>query len=310
MSDQELSDEFDWGGDGSDLSRPVAEHVRAALVPSDGNYPPPIDKLLKLGSPHDYDSFDAAVAQIELTEAHIPDLIRLARDRDLNTRAEETPETWAPIHALLALARFDVGPYVADLIPLFDVEGEWFSEELPPMLGKAGAPAVEPLRDYVKDTSRRLYGRWSAIHALSEAGQQHPDLRDQVVAFLNDTLANERQPEVSAALIAELIELKAVEALPAMRAAFERDAVDQGIVGDWIEVLGALGLPADPDDTLVQQAQARRSARAASRAGSARHSHTEPFPKASASKSANPSNRKNKRKTAAASRKANKKKRK
>lgn len=310
MSDLKASNEYDWGGNGSDLSRPVAEHVRAALAPSDGNYPPPVDKLLALGSPHEYDTFDAAVAPIELTEAHIPDLIRLARDRDLNISTEDTPEIWAPIHALLALARFDVGPYVADLIPLFDVEGEWTSEELPPILGKAGAPAIEPLRQYVQDTSRWLYGRWSAIRALSEAGQQHPDLRDQVVSFLADTLASERVPEVSAALIAELSELKAVEALPAMRAAFERDAVDEGIVGDWIEVLGALGLPSDPDDALVQQAQAHRSARSARFERSARSSHAEPFPKATANKSAQPSKRKSKRKMAAASRKANKKKRK
>lgn len=311
MSNLETPDEYEWGGDGSDLSQPVAEHVRAALVPSDGNYPPPIDKLLKLGSPHNYKTLDAAVTPIELTEAHIPDLIRLARDRDLNIRSEDTPDTWAPIHAVLALARFDVGPYINQLLPLLDIESEWVTEELPPILGKAGAPAVEPLREYVQDSSRWLYGRWSAIRALSEAGKQHPELRNQVVALLSETLANERQPEVSAGLIAELTELKAVEALPAMRAAFERDAVDEGIVGDWPEVLGALGLPADPSDPLVEQARARRPVQqGGGRARQAAGRSAEPFPKATASKPAKPSNRKNKRKTAAASRKANKKKRK
>ena len=53
MSNLETPDEYEWGGDGSDVSQPVAEHVRAALVPSTDLYPPPIDKLLKLGSPHD-----------------------------------------------------------------------------------------------------------------------------------------------------------------------------------------------------------------------------------------------------------------
>lgn len=311
MSDQTVSNKYEWGGDGSNPSRPVADHVRAALVPSDGSYPPPVDKLLKLGSPHNYKTFNAAVAPIELTEAHIPDLIRLARDRDLNTRSEDTPEIWAPIHAVLALARFDIGPYIADLLPLFDTEGEWFSEELPPILAKAGAPAIEPLRQYIQDTSRWLYGRWSAIRALSEVGQQHPELRDQVVALLSDTLASERIPDVSAAIISALITLKAAEALPAIRAAFERDAVDEEIVGNWPEVLEALGQPIDADDPLVQTARARKPVRLfGDQPGQIFSRAAEPFPKATAIQPARPSNRKNKRKMAAASRKANKKKRK
>src|SRR5690348_797434 len=111
MSDIALPDEFDWGGDGQDVSRPVAEHVRAALLTSDGTYPPPLDQLLRLGSPHSYPTFEAATDPIALTDAHIPDLVRLARDRALNTRMDDAPETWAPIHAVLALKRFDVGSY-------------------------------------------------------------------------------------------------------------------------------------------------------------------------------------------------------
>lgn len=146
MSDLNPPDEFDWGGDGSDLRSPVAAHVRAALAPTDGNFPPPLDQLLQLGHPHNLADHAGRLAAIELSEAHIPDLIRLARDRELNTRMDDAPAIWAPIHALLALKRFDVGSQAAELIPLFDVDSEWFGEELPHVLGKAGTPAIEPPR--------------------------------------------------------------------------------------------------------------------------------------------------------------------
>ncbi|HEX9370143.1 MAG TPA: hypothetical protein VF897_04025, partial [Roseiflexaceae bacterium] len=35
----------DWGGDGTDLSRPVRAHVLAALRPHTAPYPPPVDAL-------------------------------------------------------------------------------------------------------------------------------------------------------------------------------------------------------------------------------------------------------------------------
>ena len=35
----------DWGGDGTDLSRPVRAHVLAVLRPNTVPYPPPVDAL-------------------------------------------------------------------------------------------------------------------------------------------------------------------------------------------------------------------------------------------------------------------------
>lgn len=305
--------EYDWGGDGSDLHQPVAEHVRAALLPSDGSYPPPIDTLLSLGSPHDQADLQATLANVELDESHVPDLVRLARDRDLNTSMADTPEIWGPIYAVLALARLDAGDYAAELVPLFDVDNEWFGEELPDILGKAGAPALAALRQYVQDSSRWQYGRWNAASALAKVGQQHPELRDQAIESLSGALADERNdPEINGFLLSSLLTLKATEALPAIRTAFERDAIDESIAGSWGEVLEALEQPIDTADPLFQRSQARRQAVIdANRAllpalGGERASS---FPKATATKSSKPNNRKSKRKAAAASRKANKKKR-
>ena len=97
-SDTEL--EYDWGGDGSNLHEPVRAHVEAALVPTDSAYPPPLDQLLRLGDPRERADMDARIAAVGLTQEHVPDLVRMTRDRALNTAMSDSDEVWAPIHAL------------------------------------------------------------------------------------------------------------------------------------------------------------------------------------------------------------------
>src|SRR5215211_5725507 len=113
--------ERDWGGDGTDLSRPVRAHVLAALRPNTAPYPPPVDALRTLGDPR-----NAGVAErrqaLGLTQEHLPDLLRMARDRGLYTANGDTDEVWAPLHAFYALSDLDVSAVVPELIPLFDLE--------------------------------------------------------------------------------------------------------------------------------------------------------------------------------------------
>src|SRR5206468_4428057 len=141
-----------------------------------------------------------------------PDLVRMTRDRALNTMESESDSGWAPIHALTALASLDVSEHVAELVPLFDVDSEWFGEELPAMLGKAGQPALEPLRQYVQASTRWQYGRLNAGTAVEQIGKQHPELRDQAIQILSDTLARaaDNNPETNGFFLADLIHLNAV----------------------------------------------------------------------------------------------------
>jgi hypothetical protein len=101
MTDKEAAElEYDWGGDGSDLHRPVRAHVEAALVPTDAAYPPPLDQLLTLGNALEGHDVNERIAQLGFSQAHVPDLVRMARDRALNTMAGDSDAIWAPIHAL------------------------------------------------------------------------------------------------------------------------------------------------------------------------------------------------------------------
>jgi hypothetical protein len=310
----ESEQEYDWGGDGSDLHRPVRAHVEAALVPTDEVYPSPLDKLLTLGSALKIADINEQIAKLGFTQAHVPDLVRMSRDRALNTMDGEADAVWAPIHALIALANLDVSAHVAELVPLFDVDSEWFGEDLPEILGKAGQPALEPLRQYIQDNTRWQYGRWNAGSAIEQVAQQHPELRDQAIQILSDVLAQatNNDPETNGFVLADLIHLNAVEALPIMRSAFEQDMVDESIAGDWGEVLKALGQKVDQNDPLFLRTRQHRNAKNAEMRAMLSSFSPDPFEPIAhtASKSKGSSRHKQKRKASAASRKANKKKRK
>jgi hypothetical protein len=237
----------------------------------------------------------------------------MARDRALNTAPSESDAVWAPIHAIAALSELDVSDHVEDLIPLFDTEDDTFLEELPGILGSAGAPAIEPLAGYLHDRGRWVYGRAAAGRALTAIGMQHPELRDQAVAILADEMehASANPPELNGFLLAELIELDAVEALPAIRRAFEQNLIDESVAGDWAEVLGSLDQEVDDSDPLVRRSRERwENQIAAQRAELPGFGGLAPAPSSAPrrSKDKKASKQKSKRKMASASRKANKKK--
>lgn len=246
--------EYDWGGDGSDLNEPVRAHVEAALVPTTAPYPAPLDQLLSLGSLLEMKDADEHITALDLKQEHVPDLVRMVRDRALNTAMGDTAEVWAPAHALNALQDLDITAFIPDLIPVFDLDDDWMPPTLAEMLGAVGAPALAPVRRYLQDRTRWIYGRSSAADAIKQIGTQHPDLRGEAIQILSDELSQAQQndPGFNGFLIGYLLDLQAVEALPVIRRAFELRNVDEMIVGGWSDVLEALGVAPDPADPLLQ----------------------------------------------------------
>jgi hypothetical protein len=314
MTAENVELDYDWGGDGSDLNEPIRAHVEAALVPTTADYPPPLDQLLQLGDARVAAEEETKLAALELTQEHVPDLVRMARDRALNTLESDADEGWAPIHAIEALKQLDVSAFVAELIPLFDVDSDWFSEELPDILSNAGEVALEPLRQYVQDRTHWIYGRAHAASAITKLAQKQPDLRARVLQIFNDELANsgENNPALNGFFLSDLLKLGVIETLPAIRRAFEEDHIDESIAGDWVSVMEEFGQVPDPADPLVVRSRQRSGA-----------THARTFPLAqpnaelssdalpmTAPKRSHASKHKNKRKLSASSRKANKGKKK
>lgn len=250
--------EVDWGGDGSDLSRPVRAHVLAALRPVSEPYQPPLDALLTWGE-LDNDEIESQRLALGIGQAQLPELLTMVRDRALYTAPSDSPEVWAPLHALYILSQLDLGEQLAELMPLFDVESDWLAEDLPRLMGAVGASAIAPLQAYLEDTSRYTWGHARAAESLQEIGAQYPELREQVIAILGGLLdAAERYGKESVTgLIGALIDLDAVEALPTIRRAFELDRVDEAVYGPWGEVLTMLGQEPEADDPLVAESLQR-----------------------------------------------------
>ncbi len=68
------------------------------------NYPPPVDKLLTYGDAWRMRSWPNYL-QLGFGPEHIPDLIRMALDDELNEAASGSLAVWAPAHAWRVLAQ-------------------------------------------------------------------------------------------------------------------------------------------------------------------------------------------------------------
>jgi hypothetical protein len=250
--------EIDWGGDGSDLMRPVRAHVLAALRPAAGPYQPPLDALLALGESDD-EELERRREELGIGQEHVPELLRMLRDRSLATADGDTPDAWAPIHALHVLAGLDLSAHTAELVPLLDLDFDRVSDELIDMLGEVGEPALAPLEAYVADRSRWVWGRSRAAHGLQKIAEGQPETRDQVVETLSAILRDaegDHEDAVTGAMTA-LVDLKAVEALPLIRRAFELGKIDETMNGPWGDVLREIGVEPAPDDPLLEESRRR-----------------------------------------------------
>ncbi len=211
------------------------------------NYHPPVDKLLTLGDARtmrkwpDYQAYG-------LGPEHIPDLIRMVTDEDLNTAGSDSLEVWAPIHAWRALGQLHAESAVEPLLGLLyridDDQDDWVGEEIPEVMGMIGPVAIPALTAYVADSSHSLWASVAASAGLKEIGQRHPASRAECVATLSRLLEQyqDHDKTVNAELVAGLIELHAVESAPVMERAFSAGCVDNSVSGDWEDVQIELGL--------------------------------------------------------------------
>jgi tetratricopeptide (TPR) repeat protein len=185
-----------------------------------------------------------------LGPAAVGPLIEMATDESLHGAETESPEVWAPLHAIEILGELAAAEAVEPLLPLLAADDEWLDQLLPACLGRIGAPALPPLRAYLFDRSHDVWARSRAAEALKQMAQHHPDQRTDVVGALVACLdpAGTQAPDderLNAFVISNLLDLKASEAAPAMRRAFDEDRVDRRIV-DVDSVYQELDLPRRP----------------------------------------------------------------
>lgn len=213
-------------------------------------YAPPVDGLLQLGEP----KFGSQWANYpEFGPDHVPELIRLLQDEPLY-RTCDGPENYAQVHAWRVLgqlrAEAAVGPLLDLLAAQQDDEGwdDWITEGVPVALGMIGPPALEPTAVRLEETFASEYVPGYFAAALSEIAKRYPETRDEVVRRLTGYFARKpaNHPTTNGWVLSNLLDLNAVEAWPAIEAAFAAGEVDETICGSVEYVKAELGLGPKP----------------------------------------------------------------
>lgn len=248
--------DIDWGGDGSDLKRPVRAHVLQALRVESEPYSPPVSDLITLGDGREAE-VELQRQKINFSQEHVPELLRMSRDRKLFTSSAENFEAWAPLFALRTLSELDASSIIDELIPLFDLHDDYYYVDLPKVFGPIGAAALEPLHTYITNQTRWYTGRSIACDALQAIAERHPELRERVVALLSETLQHAEHEDLATAAMSSLIDLDAIETLPLIRQAFQAGRIDEMMHGSWGDVLKELGIEPDEDDPLIEESRKR-----------------------------------------------------
>src|SRR6266566_1441379 len=195
------------------------------------SYQPPVDKLLTYGesnlmTPDEWPDYQ----ELGIGPEHIPDLIRMATEEELNEADSESREVWAPIHAWRALGQLRAVEAVEPLLGLFDrlEYDDWVNEELPDVFGMVGPAALPALAEYIADLSHIDSSRISAIAGIENIGKRWPDAKGESITLLEERLKQfeENEPDVNGFIVEALVELGAREAAPVIERAFDEGYVD------------------------------------------------------------------------------------
>lgn len=215
------------------------------VVLTEDLYHPPVSQLLSLGQIRGGEKRDYAA--LGLSRNDVPALIRMATDYQLHDGPQGSPVVWSSIHAWRALTQLRAEEAIGPLVELFhraeDMD-EWVSNELPKALAQFGAAAITPLTEYLRTATHGDWSRVVAAKTIGLVGEANPECRADCIARLSGQLDRcaEQSDTLNAFLISPLLDLRAVEAMPAIERAFASGRVDESVLGDVEDVQIEFGL--------------------------------------------------------------------
>ena len=212
------------------------------------DYTGPLANLLTCGMPKNAFRADAWLdyRKFGLGEEHVPDLIRMAADMEMNAANNDSDDIWAPLHAWRALGQLRAEAAAEPLVRLLTQlpDDDWLSSDLPTIFAMIGPAAVPPLVACLRDGEVDGAARLVVPECLARIGLEHPAAREDCVAALVRQLEafEGGDPALNGFLVASLIDLGATNAIALIREVFAKDCIDPRIVGDVEDVEIALGL--------------------------------------------------------------------
>lgn len=192
------------------------------------------------------------VEALGLTLEHVPELIRMATDEDLEWASGESLEVWAPVHAWRSLGQLKAKAAVEPLLSRFkDRDAEWACEEIPWVLGMIGESAIEPVAAHLANRRYKDWSRVSASESLERIALAQPELKERCVEkFVAQLRDYKRNPKLlNSFLVSSLIEFEVTDEAELIGAAHLANRVDETICGTWANVQIDLGLASEADFT-------------------------------------------------------------
>jgi hypothetical protein len=155
----------------------------------------------------------------------------------LNTEAlhAELPAALGPLHALRLLGEL---PDVALIVPLLgrlpvpitsdeDVPAQLYATEILQIIGRIGAPAVEPLWAYADDEANLPNVRSAAVATLAFVAARDPECRDTIIAEGRRRLEHAGALPVTNGVATLLAELGDAPSYAAVMAAFRAGQIEK-----------------------------------------------------------------------------------
>lgn len=216
------------------------------------DYSPPVAQLLSCGRPKNVSRtewFDYVEAY-DLTDEHIPALIQLATEEELDW--EDEGECYAPIHAYRALGQLRAEAAIQSLVGLLDGDdSDWFMEDLPTVFGMIGPACILALTDYLNRAEPSAWSKAAAASGLEKIAACYPEHRDECVKLITEALSRYQQqpPELNGSLVALLLNLQASESVSVIEKAYKEGPMDEMVCGSWARVQIELGLATAADFT-------------------------------------------------------------
>ena len=188
------------------------------------DYQPPVAELLSYGDCRNYKEWPNYVQELNLEEKHIPELIEMATDEELNQGDSDSPEVWSPVHAWRALGQLKASEALEPLLALLNNrDDDWISTDFPILCTLIGVEAIRDLEEFLADSSNHFYARSDAAESLKAISNQYPETRESNIAAIARELERFRDnnPIFNGLLISTLVDLQAVETINLIEKAFK-----------------------------------------------------------------------------------------
>lgn len=182
------------------------------------------------------------VGHYKLGENSVPMLLRLATGKGLDDT--QPLHGHAPLHACRALGQLGHPAAARVLVTLLDDCNDALGDSVLGALSLLGLPGLEALEEGFGSPHIDMWTQVRMAEGIAIVADRNPALRTRCIAFLTHELSNSAQQQamVNGFLVYYLVELKATEASPVIEMAFQRNQVNEDVLGRWPDVQIQLGI--------------------------------------------------------------------